>query len=387
MFWDGFFHGPDGEVEKAAGPKDVERLFTLGGMDRRGFLKISALVAAGLVIPLGCTSPQNAEVPVDEVVRLSMPAAPSGDITAAIVGQGDIAGMVNRAIELAGGLDEIHEGDTVAIKPNLTTAADLETRVTTHPEVLRAVIRAVKIRTEANNITIAEASSYADPSTREVARKVGILDVVQSEGVNFLAWEEEDYVEANSDDFKHITFVLKIPASLADGRFKHFINVPMLKNHDMVPETDVDYTCCIKSHVGVLERKKRISGGGKGIHTSDLGEKVAELNLVLPAYVMNVVDALTVILSGGPASALMVAAEPGLIIASKDRVACDSLGVAVLRHYAGLHGVDRPYVDKPVWQQAQIVRAQQLNLGRDRGAIKITSEGVSDIAAITAMWS
>ena len=57
--------------------------------------------------------------------------------------------MVNRAIELAGGLDEIRNGDTVVIKPNLTTGYSLPSRVTTHPEVLRAVIRAVKARTPA----------------------------------------------------------------------------------------------------------------------------------------------------------------------------------------------------------------------------------------------
>ncbi len=326
-------------------------------------------------------------VPVDDVVRLGLPDAPRGDITAAIVGQGDIAGMVGRAIEMAGGLSEIRQGDTVAIKPNLTTAASLDTRVTTHPEVLRAVIRAVKTRTGAANITVAEASSFADPSTRDVARAVGVLDVVRDEGVNFLAWEEEAYVEANSDEFKNIGFVLHIPVSLTDGRFKHFVNVPMLKNHDVMPWTNVDYTCCIKNHVSVLSRQKRLTGGGKGIHLSDLGEKVAELNLAIPTYAMNVVDALTVILKGGPAASRMVATYPGLIIASKDRVACDSLALALLRHHARRQGVNQPYADKPVWEQAQIVRAQQLNLGRDRKAIKVASEGVSDIDAIMAMWS
>jgi uncharacterized protein (DUF362 family) len=387
MLWDGFSRKQEDKVEKAAGPDDVEKLFSLGGLDRRGFLKISALVAAGLIIPLGCDSPQNAgPAPVDDVLRLKMPAPPSGDITAAIVRQGDIGAMVNRAIELAGGLSEIRDGDSVAIKPNLTTGYTFKTRVTTHPEVLRAVIKAAKARTDARNITVAEASSYADPSTREVAEKVGVYDVVQSEGVNFLAWEEEEYVEASSHDFKHLNFMLKIPVSLTDGRFKHFINVPMLKNHDAVEVANAEYTCCLKSHVGVLEREKRTLGGGKGIHLKDLAEKIAELNLIVPEYVMNVVDALTVVLSGGPASSRMTAAHPGLIIASKDRVACDSLAVAALRHYASLQGIDRPYVGKPVWQQAQIVRAQQLNLGRDKSAIKIKSDGVDEIDAIMAMW-
>jgi len=367
---------------------DVERLFASGYMDRRDFLKVSALIAAGLIIPIGCSKPKPAEsVPIDDVVRLEVPPVPRGTATVGIVRKSDIGEMVDTAITLAGGLDEIRSGDRVVIKPNLTTGQISDIRVTTHPEVLRAVIRAVKARTDAVNITVAEASSFADPSTLEVARKVGVYDVVLSEGVNWLAFEEDEYVEANCHDFRNLNFMLKIPKSLGDARFQHFINVPMLKNHEAVKKGNADYTCCIKNHVGILERGKRLRGGGNGIHLSDLGEKVAELNLIVPVHTMNVVDALTVILSGGPASSRMTAVDPGLILASKDRVACDSVSLAVLRHYASQQGIDRPYVEKSVWQQAQIVRAQQLNLGRSKGNIKIASEGVDEIDAILARWN
>ena len=367
---------------------DLESLWPAKGLSRRTFLKISGVAIAGLALPVGCSSSQRPqEEYVDEVARLMKPPVPIGAATVGIVGYGDIEAKVKRAIELAGGLNEIQSGDTVVIKPNLTTGYTLATRVTTHPEVLRAVIRAVKERTEAANITVAEASSYADPSTLVVAQSVGVFDVVQSEGVNFLAWEDDEYVEASSFDFENIYFRLHIPKSLTDSRFKHFINVPMLKNHDQVSRTNVDYTCCIKNHVGVLSRQKRITGGGKGIHTKDLGEKVAELNLAMPQHTMNVVDALTVILSGGPASWDMQWTEPGLILACKDRVACDSVGLAVLRHYASQQGVSRPYVEKSVWEQAQIFRALQLNLGRNKNNIKIAHDGVNDIDGIMAMWS
>ncbi len=63
MWWDGTWPGSDKEMERAAGPEDVERLFSLGGIKRRDFLKISALIAAGLIIPAGCSSPQNAWSP------------------------------------------------------------------------------------------------------------------------------------------------------------------------------------------------------------------------------------------------------------------------------------------------------------------------------------
>ena len=372
---------------------DLERLLSIDGVNRRTFLKATALAVAALALPAGCGSSRTTEprssgaLQTSSVIDLRALPPPTGDTTVGVVRRGDIGEMVNRAIELAGGLDEIRSGDTVVIKPNLTTGYELETRVTTHPEVLRAVIMAVRQKTDAKNITVAEASAFTDPSTLEVARKVGVYDVVQSEGVNFLAWETEEYVEATSYKFQHIQFRLRIPKSLTDSRFKHFMNVPMLKNHDMVRIANADYTCCIKNHVGVLARQNRLRGGGNGIHQKDLGEKIAELNLAVPEHTMNVVDALTVILSGGPASEHMEYTEPGLILACKDRVACDSVALAILRYYASQKGVSRPYVEKSVWDQAQIVRAQELNLGRKKDKVKVASDGVAEIDGILAQWN
>lgn len=299
-----------------------------------------------------------------------------------------IEAAVRQAIQLAGGLREIRKGDTVIVKPNLG-AALYPGRVTTHPEVLRAVLRETKKRTGAKNITVADASAFFyEPSTLSVAERTGIYDVVQAEGVNFLGFEDEPYVNATSFVFKHIRGPLEIPVSLTDASFDHFINVPMLKNHEAPVWTTAEFTCCIKNHVGLISRFNRFTCGGcLGIHWWDLGQESAELNLVAPRHAMNVVDALDVVLSGGPSSTDMRYGHPGLVLASKDRVACDSLAVAVLRHYASEQGISKPYVDKSVWQQAQITRALELNLGRPRERIRIVPGGVDNIRDILSKWN
>jgi uncharacterized protein (DUF362 family) len=202
--------------------------------------------------------------------------------------------------------------------------------------------------------------------------------------VNFSAWETEEYITVRHKSFKHIDFDLEVPKALYS--FDHFINIPVLKNHEIVSGTNVDYTCCIKNHVGVLSQLNRLKGR-RGIHTSDLGEKCAEINLVVPVHAMNVVDALTIILAGGPATESMKAATPGLILASMDRVACDSLAVAVLRYYATEENVDKPYVNKSIWDQAQIKRAQELGLVRYPEQIEIIDENVDNINEILSMWN
>lgn len=363
-------------------------------MGRRSFLKTTGVTLAGLGLPLSFASCEEAPV------MLKKPSRPLGTATVGITRKNDIEDAVRTAIELAGGLGDIASGDTVVIKPNITgPEMRLPARIFTHPEVLRAVIRAVKDRTSSTNITVAEAAAFNLPTTLW-ARNVGIYQVCEEEGVNFMAWETENYITTFSEDFEHVDFNLRFPLSLFDGSFDHFINVPILKNHDMCANTNVDYTCCIKNHVGVLNPMDRMFGGetvsdgtlltrpitNMGIHKATLGDVCAELNLAVPKHTMNVVDALSVILTGGPAAIDMDSADSGLILACKDRVACDSLAVAVLKLYAKEQNIDMPYVNKSVWEQAQIVRAQQLNLGRTKDKITIAHEDVDNIDDILAQW-
>lgn len=366
--------------------------------NRREFIKTMGLVVAGTgsagligACDGGTWKDESTDVALG-VFPLTVPEAPIGNTTVSIVGGGTgnigankIHEMVSRAMALAGGLDTISRGQTVLIKPNIS--AGLKS-VCTNPEVIRGIILEVKKRTVASNITVAERSSMGMP-TRPTARTIGLLRVLREEGVRFVAWDDTPYVECTYAGWKHIKYNLRIPKSLIDGTYDHYINVPILKNHEMVTGANVDFTCCLKLNVGVIHPDCRMNDNhpsiGEGIHTSDLGEKVAELNLTVPYHTMNVVDALTPVLTNGPV--LGLTANAGLVLASQDRVACDSLAVAVLRYYAKRNDVERPYVNKSVWRQASIVRAQELNLGRGPGNIDIADENVANISGILDNWS
>ena len=345
----------------------------LSPLSRRDFLRATGIAAVGLSLPLRL--PRMFPAPSID--------PPAGDTRVGIVSKNDIEDAVMTAIELGGGLSEINYGDTVVIKPNITFKANPEfgdIRIVTSPDVLRAVIRAAKDRTDNTNITVADACAFG-LSTKEAAQSVGLYDVCMEEKVNFVAWEEGKYVSFRDKNFLHLRKSREIPASLSS--FDHFINVPILKNHEIPPNNNANYTCCMKNFVGVLKPANR-----SDIHTWDLGEKVAEINLCRPNITMNIVDALTIILSGGPASPNMKIADSGLILASKDRVACDSLALAVLKYHASEQGINEDYVKQSVWEQAQIKRASSLGLGRkDPDRIHITSDGVDNIDNILAYWN
>ncbi|MGA1874217.1 MAG: DUF362 domain-containing protein [bacterium] len=350
----------------------AKRKKNLSRLNRRSFLKTTSLAIAGLSVPRNvCFGRPKPVFP-----------PPAGEALVSIVRRPDIEDMVRTAIDLAGGFHEINPGETVVIKPNITCRSNPDfdgIRVVTSPDVLRSVIRAVKERTDRTNITVADACAFGF-STREAARSYGLYDVCLEEGVNFSGWEEEKYISFTHKGFFHVRSKRKIPASLSS--FNHFINVPILKNHEMVPFSNAGYTCCLKNFVGLISPYNRLD-----LHTRDLGEKVAELNLCVPNITMNIVDALTVILTDGPAGSAMDIANPGLVLASKDRVACDSLALAVLKYYASRQGIERDYVHQSVWEQSQIRRASQLGLGRvNPDLINIIGDGVEEIEGLIQQW-
>ncbi|UCD84526.1 MAG: DUF362 domain-containing protein [Deltaproteobacteria bacterium] len=352
-------------------------------VNRREFLKLATVTAGSLYLPLvsscGADSEQGA----------------TAGVTAGVVRGEDIIPTVRRAIELASGLDDIKGGDRVVIKPNLTGPVP---NAYTKAEVLQGVIQAVAQRTEAKHITLAECSALGLP-TEPFAEQAGYLAVCQEEGANFLGWETGEYVGFHDPDWKYITEEKRIPRSLDPNapEYDHFINVPILKNHEDVPESNAVFTACIKSFVGILPFDGEGSRSNKNIHDEYLGFQAAELGRIVPRITMNVIDATTIVLKNGPAGALfgsgtqdgpMVTYNAGLILASRDRVVCDSLGLAVLRRYARENGVYRPYLDRSVRQDGQISRAAELNLGvADPGLVRIYHENVDDFDEIVAEWS
>jgi uncharacterized protein (DUF362 family) len=365
-------------------------------------MKTAAAVAAGLTMPFGssCSSDEESmSSPIEQDTGVGTDTqnetnqTDGGGITSAdrtkvgMVKDVDVLKMTRDAIERAGGLSEISGGDRVVIKPNITAGSPLGgVRIFTSPEVLRGVIQAVLAHTDKSKVTVAEACAFGR-DTVSAARQAGILDVCEQEGVDFLAWNDGEYSGFRSPDWKHIVDEKRVPQTLNPMSFNHFINVPILKNHEMPSTSNQEFTCCMKNFVGLLPYGGEGSRSNDSIHTADLGEKVAELGMIVPRITMNVVDALTVILTGGPAGINMDTADAGLVLASKDRVACDSVAVAVLKHHATVQGISKSYVTKSVWDQAQIIRGRELGLGTaDPTNIEISDQGVEELEGIKTAW-
>src|SRR5262249_48122218 len=108
--------------------------------------------------------------------------------------------------------------------------------------------------------------------------------------------------------------------------------------------------------------------------------RIAELNLGL-APALNILDGSTSFVFGGPSQG--DTAEPKMIVASRDRVAADATGIAVLKSI----GTEDRLQDRSVWQVPFIKHAIKIGIGIDSLAkLNLKSEGLdSEIEKIRSM--
>ena len=321
------------------------------------------------------------------------PLPPTGvypDMDDAVVGvcgaNGSVEKAVREAVEAAGGLSEIERGQRVMIKPNMAgpvTPTVFPGPITTNPEVVRAVIRLVKER--GAHPMVGDRSMFM---TELAMRTTGFARVCKEEGAEAYPLSRSPHVRV-SPGRMHWSRGFRIPAILHE--VDHVINVPVLKNH----ENSSQFTCCLKAMVGALMPLDRWQEGKDALHQRNISEKVAEINLAVRPTI-NIVDATTIMVQGGPGDGLLrgdpmnknaVWASPGVVMAGKDRVATDSVALALLKlHGAELKSRSR-FMRHGVWDQVQIYYAAQLGLGQaDPSRIKIEDVKVAGFDEIRDNW-
>ena len=292
---------------------------------------------------------------------------------------------VREAVEAAGGLGAIDKGQRVLIKPSMVGPAlgsFYPGRITTNPEVLRAVIRLVKER--GAHVLVGDRGLVL-PRLSFIT--TGLARVCKEEGAQPHLFFDYEWFQPGK---RHWSRGFRRPKIL--GQVDHLINLPILKNHEA---TAAEFTGCLKNFVGVCHPRDRFQAGADALHTNNISEKIVELNLCAKPT-LNLVDATTIMVRGGPGSGIVwgdplnraaVWVRADLVLASRDRVACDSVALAAMKLHAADRGVKREYVNKSVWNQVQIYYAAQLGLGQaDPEQIDLADVNVPRFDEIKANW-
>lgn len=196
-------------------------------------------------------------------------------------------------------------GRRVLVKPNLLTDRTPDQAVTTHPNLLRLVIRHLK----SSGAKVAVGDSPASATNlRSVLERTGVGEVCEEEGVPFVSFEQDGIRSCSVDGFE---FTVAAPVADADL----VVSLPKVKSHSLTK-----LTAAVKNLYGA------VPGYGKTtlhrIHPrpNDFGRLLQAIWRVLPPTV-SIADAVVGMEGQGPANGRPV--RLGILAASSDPFALD----------------------------------------------------------------
>jgi uncharacterized protein (DUF362 family) len=271
--------------------------------------------------------------------------------TVVLVNTASRADGVRRAIALLGA--SAMRGKKVLLKPNFNSADPAPG--STHPDTLRAVVKQVQ-ELGARAITLGERSGMGD--TRRVMQQVGAFKLAEEMGFDAVVFDDLDaqawaLIQSKDD---HWARGFTVPKMLLDS--EAVVQICNLKTH----RYGGHFTMSLKNSVGFAAKQIARTGYNymNELHNSpDQRVMIAEINRTYaPALV--VMDGVEAFTNGGPDRGNVV--RPEVILAGRDRVALDAVGVAILR----LFGTTPEVSQGRVFEQAQIARAVELELGARR---------------------
>jgi len=337
--------GAGGDVPVAAGS---------GHLSRRAWL---ARVAG---LGMGVASARSLEA-----------AGPSGALVGVARGP-TMAAATRAAVRLAGGVDFIQPGQTVLVKPNLCCPNPHP--ATTSPEVLSAVLALV--REQAPGRLIVGDQTFYVQSTVANVRRAGLEAAVRAHGAEFVAFDDLPRRHLRPPTARHWPDGYRIPAML--DQVHHVVNLACVKTHILAR-----YTMAMKNAIGVIDADSRRYyhriRAQQGYEA--FAALIAEMSLAIrPA--LHILDGTAAFAAGGPSDGRVV--HPRLVIASRDLLATDVTGLAVLRH----HGTDAAIQDHSPWTQPKIRYGMALGLGvKGPDEIDVRSERIEEIAAIRRLMA
>ncbi|UCD58276.1 MAG: DUF362 domain-containing protein, partial [Candidatus Hydrogenedentota bacterium] len=298
-----------------------------------------AFIRTGAMVPLAVASGDN--VFADEPGQMSPRTVPSKSAVGArvaMVRARDGLEAVSRAIEIAGGFDFVQPGDSVLVKPAMNSSNPFP--ATTDPAVVALVVKSCA-RKGASRIVVADKPFFLKNAST-VFERTGIGPAARGAGAEVVPLDRTTWSVTRQPNAENWGGEFRIPAIVSE--FDHMIYLPTVRTHKIAR-----FTMSLKNSVGLLAPLNCMM-----MHvSSSLPERIAEINLaVRPSFY--ILDGRRVFVEGGPDTGL--GREPGVVFAGKDPVACDVVGLALLKTLGTREDIQR----HSVWEQRMIKRAVEL---------------------------
>jgi uncharacterized protein (DUF362 family)/ferredoxin len=215
---------------------------------------------------------------------------------------------IKNCVGLLGGIGQfVKKGEKLLVKPNLLMSKDSSKAVTTHPAVFRGVISLLQDA----GMDVSFGDSPAVGSTRAVAKKAGLLDVVEELNVPVA-----DMVTPVDVPFPQGSLVKKFVVAKGVVDSDGLISISKLKTHALTRITGA-----VKNQFGCIPGMLKSEFHGRMNDDQLFSRMLVDLSLLLRPR-LYIMDAIIGMEGNGPASG--TPRSIGLILASTDPVALDA---------------------------------------------------------------
>jgi uncharacterized protein (DUF362 family) len=240
-------------------------------------------------------------------------------------------------------------GKRIAIKANYNSQDPFP--ASTHIETLGTLVDALKEK--GANLVLAERSGMGN--TRKALEETRVLELAKNKGIEVVILDElksSDWIRIRPEG-SHWKIGFLFPRVFEDA--DAIVQTCCLKTH----RYGGHFTMSLKNSVGMVAKYDPEDDYNymSELHSSGYQRHmIAEINTAYePEFI--IMDGIKGFSKGGPDTGTLI--EPGIMIASRDRIALDAIGVAVLRIYGTTSEVSRG----GIFEQEQIARAVELGLG------------------------
>lgn len=227
---------------------------------------------------------------------------------------GDVQAALKEIVEAMGGLPSLLKpGQTILLKPNLFTAHPPEHAVTTHPEVVRQVILLCE-QAGAKRIWVGD-SPVGVQDEKNLWSKTGMEQAVLGTRAEIKSWRVRQKPLTCGDD------ILAVPGWYND--VDTVISLPKLKTHCLTT-----ITCGLKNVYGLVSGPAKLRFHIKYPSPLTMSAFLVRVFAQLKPHI-TIADAVTAMEGNGPAHGHPL--PVGVLLASRDTVALDTVGCTALR--------------------------------------------------------
>ena len=235
--------------------------------------------------------------------------------------QKDVDSAISKALSNVGGIKKyVKKGNRVLLKVNLLALANPEDAVTTHPSVVRAMIRQIK---KAGGIPhVGDCSGFEGQKNRKkylaICQKTGISKVCKEEGaaIAHLSSKSSEVTNKNGKAFRQFSVSKEVIESDV------LISMPKLKTHGLTI-----FTGAIKNNFGCIPGLKKAKLHLMAPEAELFAQMLVDLAGVIKPDLV-VMDAIVGMEGAGPRNG-----KPkhiGAIIAGRDSVAVDAVASKII---------------------------------------------------------